>query len=211
MIVGGGREAEVVIGDLVGSGADVAVVEKEVSENIALLAQFGSLKWVRRSFEPEELDGAFLAIAAAEDADLNFRVKEEARKRGVLCAELAGEHNGDFIIPGSIRRGWLTIAFSTAGISPALTDRIREELSRAYGAEYAYFLDLIRRLQPEIRGSIPDSDTRGRLDAEMVDSPALAFLRGGNLQAAERILRTIVAVAKSVSGRQDESQNTPRM
>jgi precorrin-2 dehydrogenase/sirohydrochlorin ferrochelatase len=198
LVVGGGREAEVKAGGLTSCGANVTVVAPTLSQTLESMAELGSLGWTQRPFLPHDLEGMFLVVAANDDPVTNRRIAEEARRCGVLCTVATDGSQTDFIVPDVVQRGSLTIALTTAGTSPTLTQRIREELERAFGVEYAHFLDMIRRLEPEIHETIPDRELRERVEAEMVDSPALAFLRGGNVEAAERILRTIMATAKGI-------------
>lgn len=208
LVVGGGPDAETSAVGLIGSEADVTIIAEALSETLGSMAELGSFRWVRRPFQPGDLGGMFLAVATDDDPTTNRQVAEEARKRGVLCTVPTDESQGDFIVPGCLQRGWLTVTFTTAGTSRALDRRVREELNMAFGVEYAEFLDMVRRLEPEIHQTIPDPELRERVDAEMVDSPALAFLRRGNTEAAERILRTIIATAKGIHESEKHAGNT---
>jgi uroporphyrin-III C-methyltransferase/precorrin-2 dehydrogenase/sirohydrochlorin ferrochelatase len=64
----------------------------------------------------------------------------EARARGVLCNSVDDPDNCDFYYPAVVNRGDLQIAISTAGHSPALAQRLRQELERQFGPEYAEWL-----------------------------------------------------------------------
>ena len=58
------------------------------------------------------------------------------RSRSLLCNIVDDPPHCDFYYGSVVRRGALQIAISTAGLSPALAQRLRKELSRQFGAEY---------------------------------------------------------------------------
>src|SRR5207245_6015180 len=89
-----------------------------------------------RKFDPTDLDGMLLVIAATSLPELNASVFKEARERKVLCNAVDDPANCDFYYPAVVRRGDLQIAISTNGRSPALAQRLRRELEEQFGPEY---------------------------------------------------------------------------
>ena len=57
----------------------------------------------------------------------------------------------DFIIPSFFRRGNLTIAVSTSGVSPALARKIRTKLEKGFGEEYGSLLSIIGEVRSTIK------------------------------------------------------------
>ena len=101
------------------------VVAPRASAGIQSAALAGSLVWLQRGYQPDDLDGASLVFGASDDRDLNARVAADARARGILVLAVDDVPNCDFIAPALVRRGELTIAISTAGRSPAMARGIR--------------------------------------------------------------------------------------
>jgi siroheme synthase-like protein len=64
LVVGGGNVAESKIESLLLSEAEVHVVAPELNANVAELAGTGTIAWRQKSFDPSDLDGVFLVIAA---------------------------------------------------------------------------------------------------------------------------------------------------
>ena len=85
----------------------------------------------------DDLEGAFLAVVATNSRTLNERVYHEARRRGVLCNVVDVPDLCDFFYPAVVRRGDLQIAVSTAGQSPSLAQKIRQQLEKQFGPGYA--------------------------------------------------------------------------
>ena len=90
-----------------------------------------------RAFSSDDLAGAFLTIVATNSRTLNERVYNEAQRRGVLCNVVDVPDRCDFFYPAVVRRGDLQIAVSTAGQSPSLAQKIRQQLEKQFGPGYA--------------------------------------------------------------------------
>lgn len=164
LVVGAGPVGEAKAASLLDAGAAVHVVSPSATDAVRGWAVEGRLAWTPRRFEASDLDGALLVVAAipggADLADL----AAAARERGVLCNAVDVPEHCDFYYPAVVKRGDLQIAISTAGHSPALARRIREELSAMFGPEYETWLDeLGRRRQQVLSETGMDPDERRRL------------------------------------------------
>ena len=63
-IFGGGTIAEGKLAKLEDAGADITVISPEATAGIRAAAQQGRLKWQAREYQPGDLAGAYLGIAA---------------------------------------------------------------------------------------------------------------------------------------------------
>ena len=104
------------------------MVAPEAREEIRQLAAEGKLEWVEREFEPADLDGNFIVIAATDVPEVNAAVYREAVARGIPCNSVDDIPNCDFFFGSVVSRGDLQIAISTAGESPAVAQRLRREI-----------------------------------------------------------------------------------
>jgi uroporphyrin-III C-methyltransferase/precorrin-2 dehydrogenase/sirohydrochlorin ferrochelatase len=136
LLVGAGPIGESKIAGLLAAGAVVTVVAPDATPGIQTLATGGKIVWHQRVFESRDLDGMTLVVAAVPKAVAGL-VYEEARIRGVLVNSVDDPENCDFYYPSVVNRDDFQIAISTAGHSPALAQRIRIELERQFGPEYA--------------------------------------------------------------------------
>lgn len=141
VVVGGGSIAEGKISSLLAAEARVLVIAPQATERIAAWAREGSVTWMAKEFEPADLDGAFLVIAATSAAGVNEQVYREADTRGILCNAADDPEHCHFYYSAVVRRGDLQIAISTNGKSPALAQRLRQELEAQFGAEYEAWLE----------------------------------------------------------------------
>lgn len=137
LVVGAGKVGEPKIGSLLETGARIRVIALDASPSVRAWAREGKLELELRAFRAEDLDGAFLAVVATNSRTLNERVYHAAQHQGVLCNVVDVPDLCDFFYPSIVRRGDLQIAVSTAGKSPSLAQKIRQQLEKQFGPAYA--------------------------------------------------------------------------
>jgi siroheme synthase-like protein len=137
LVIGGGDVGLEKVEGLLLCDAEVELIAPEAVSPLARYAAEGSIRWERREFHDGDLDGAFLAIAATGDTDVNVSVYEGAERRAMLVNVVDVPPLCNFILPAIVRTGPLAIAISTAGASPALAKRMKREIAETYGEPYA--------------------------------------------------------------------------
>jgi precorrin-2 dehydrogenase/sirohydrochlorin ferrochelatase len=137
LVVGAGKVGEPKIAGLLETGARVRVVAIDATAAVRQWFREARIELELRPFTAEDLNGAFLAIVATSSRTLNERIYQEAQKRGVLCNVVDVPDLCDFFYPAVVRRGDLQIAVSTAGQSPSLAQKIRQQLEKQFGPGYA--------------------------------------------------------------------------
>jgi precorrin-2 dehydrogenase/sirohydrochlorin ferrochelatase len=150
LVVGAGAIAEGKIAGLLEAEAEVLVVAPEATPKVRSWAEAGKLEWHQRGFQPSDLEGMFLVVAATSSTPLHELIFAEARHRGVLCNVVDVPHLCDFYYPAVVRRGALQIAISTSGESPALAQRLRKELEVQFGPEYEAWVTALGEARAEI-------------------------------------------------------------
>jgi uroporphyrin-III C-methyltransferase/precorrin-2 dehydrogenase/sirohydrochlorin ferrochelatase len=121
VVVGGGPVAASKLEALLKADADITVVAPEVHP--AILA--AGVRIAVRPFQPSDLDGAWLVVAAATP-DVNANVAREAERRHLFVNAVDDPANASAYLGGVVRRAGVTIAISTSGQAPALAGVLRE-------------------------------------------------------------------------------------
>ena len=119
LVVGGGEIGLDKVEGLLVCGAAVTLVAPDANAELEALAAEGSIAWERREYDPDDLDGSFLVIAATGDSEVNIAVHEHAEARAMLVNVVDVPPLCNFILPAIVRSGPLAIAISTAGASPS--------------------------------------------------------------------------------------------
>jgi precorrin-2 dehydrogenase/sirohydrochlorin ferrochelatase len=177
LVVGAGKIAAAKIPGLLEAGAQVQVVAPQAGGAVAELADAGLLTWEERSFEKQDLQGKFLVIAATSSLALNQTIFAEAQELGVLCNAVDDPDRCDFYYGAVVRRGHLQIAISTAGNSPALAQRLRQQLELQFGPEYGDWLERLGSVRKQLFSSQIDPELRRNLLHEIASQHAFDALR----------------------------------
>jgi precorrin-2 dehydrogenase/sirohydrochlorin ferrochelatase len=196
-----GRFAYPVSLDLVGRTAVVIGEEAVAQGKDRALEEAGAVVRVRSESDwtPQDLDGAFLCVAASADERTREAVYRAARERGVLVNVMDDVARCDFAAPAVVRRGDLTIAVATGGRSPALARRLRERFEERFGPEWAEALEVLGEVRDETLPLLPDLADRSRRWAGALDLEELAALvRTGRRDEAKARLWARLLAPESV-------------
>jgi siroheme synthase, N-terminal domain len=194
LVVGAGQVGLRKIMSLADCGAAPLTIIEKGEPNAALLelAKRPGVRLLQRDFAESDLDGVFLAIAATSSPEVNRRVGELCKARGILCNVVDLPEAGSFIVPSCVQRGELAIAISTGGQSPALTKTIRKDLQDRFGEEYARFLLLMSRLRPRVLALGGKTEDNSALFRKLVGSRLLEALRLEDAALARAELTTLL-------------------
>lgn len=160
LVVGAGRIGLEKIKGLLACDADVVVVAPEAEGEVRALAERNEITLSRKTFEPSDLEGALLVIAATADTEVNTNVYQTAIQRNMLVNVVDVPSLCNFILPAISRRGPIAVAVSTSGASPALAKRIRREIEEHVGDEYAVLASLLDEQREWAKTTLPTYDDR---------------------------------------------------
>jgi precorrin-2 dehydrogenase / sirohydrochlorin ferrochelatase len=187
LVVGAGKISEGKIKGLLESGAKVWVIAPKASEHILRWHKAKRLRLTLRTFRPGDLAGMFLVVAATNSPKVHASIYREARALGVLCNIVDVPALCDFYYPAVVRRGELQIAISTAGASPSLASRLRQELEVRFGPEYAAWLKQLSRERKEVRAKrLSLAEQLAMLKEQASGAAFLRFLRGASVNIEKR-------------------------
>jgi precorrin-2 dehydrogenase / sirohydrochlorin ferrochelatase len=190
LVVGGGEIGLEKVEGLLSCDGDVVLVAPEAEPELERLAAEGSITWLQRSYEPSDLEGSFLVIAATDDSEQNIAIYHDAERRAMLANVVDVPPLCNFILPAIIRTGPLAIAISTAGASPALAKRMKREISELFGEEYASLAIMLNDARGWAKGTLPTYQDRKEFFESIVngDPDPVALLREGDADAVRDLI-----------------------
>lgn len=159
LVAGGGGVARRKVKDLLRAGAKVRLVAPRVEVELEESAAAGRIEWRPRAFEPDDLKGCRMVIAATDDPRVNRRIAETADRVGIWSNVADQPELGDFSVPARFERGSLLVTVSTGGASPLLAAKLKNELAEKFGPEWGPYIGLLKRVRTVILA-------RGRAAAE---------------------------------------------
>jgi siroheme synthase-like protein len=137
VVIGGGAVAARKVAALAEAGAAVHVIAPDVDDSINRVAAANAqIRVTRARYAVEQLADATLVIAATDDAAVNERVANDARRAGRLVNVVDMPQLGNCTTPAVHRSGELVIAVSAGGV-PLAAARVRDALGQRFDTRYS--------------------------------------------------------------------------
>jgi precorrin-2 dehydrogenase / sirohydrochlorin ferrochelatase len=182
VVVGGGEVGVEKVEGLLACDGQVTLIAPTAQAALQEYASEGSIRWEQRAYAgAADLDGAFMAIAATNNTDVNIAVFDDAERRAMLVNVVDVPPLCNFILPAIVRMSPLAIAISTAGASPALAKRMKREIEAQFGAPYARLAVLLNEVRGWAKATLPTYQERKEFFEGIVngDPDPIALLRDG--------------------------------
>lgn len=191
-VVGGGEVSERKVLTLLRCSADVTVISPTLTERLSNLSKNGKIHHLNKVYEEGDLEGSFLVISAVGNKGINRKVSREVESSSSLFNAVDDPELSNFIVPSLINRGRLLIAISTSGVSPALSKKIRKELEKRYGREYALFLNMLKGIRKRLLRDIPAERKRKKIFQHLANSDLIDIIKKRGVKAARMRLEKII-------------------
>jgi uroporphyrin-III C-methyltransferase/precorrin-2 dehydrogenase/sirohydrochlorin ferrochelatase len=202
VVVGGGPVAAQKAETLLRSGAKLTVVAPELCARLAEMTLVGALRHEAKRFQPGDLVGAEIVIAATDDPSVNESVSNAARALRIPVNVADNAALSTFIMPSVIDRPPLQVAISTAGASPVLARKLRTMIEALLPFAFGRLAVLAARFRAQSKRRFPDPDARRRYWEDIIDGPV------GEMVLSGREEQAVDSLQKSLSA--GESTEVPR-
>jgi len=164
----------------------VTVISPELTRGLEQYREKGLLNHVRRRYKKGDIQAAFAVIVATDSEETNRQVVTDAAKAGVPLNVVDNPSLCNFIAPSVLKRGPLTIAISTGGVSPAMARTIRRELELMYGAEFSGYLRFVKDLRRRALTEISDKAEREQFLKGLASEEMMTLLRRKGFPEAKK-------------------------
>ncbi|WP_392588196.1 siroheme synthase CysG [Serratia ureilytica] len=188
LVVGGGDVAARKVSLLQGAGAEIRIVAQSLPPELEQQRQQGRVLWLGKTFDPQQLDDVFLAIAATDDNALNAAVFAEADKRRVLANVVDDQPRCSFIFPSIIDRSPLVVAVSSSGQAPVLARLLREKLEALLPASLGLMAQVAGRWRGQVKQRLASIGERRRFWENTFGGRFATLVDNGQTAQAERQL-----------------------
>lgn len=217
LVVGGGGVAVRKVAGLLDAGARVVVVAPALHPDLSARLSPPDLIWDEREVGFRDLDdllgsspggqpGWRLVVAATDQPDLNAAIAEAADRRGMWANDVTDAGGGPLAVPAVHRRGPVTLAVATGGLSPGAAAWLRDALAEAIDPAVVEALKLLAEVIAEQGAATGASagaraavtghtgGATGRLDWRwLVDSGMLEDIRHGRRARAKERLQACLS------------------
>lgn len=191
VIIGGRKIAERKCSTLIRAGAKVTVISLEITRKLEGYIEKGLIRYVNRQYRSKDLKSAFIVIAATDSEETNNKVAADAAIRKTLLNVVDNPLLCDFIVPSIFRRGPLTIAISTGGVSPAMAATIRRKLEGLYGTEISRYLRFLKGFRMKAMKRIRDKRKREKFLKGLASERMMGILTREGFREAKKAALTL--------------------
>ncbi|WP_130864794.1 CbiX/SirB N-terminal domain-containing protein [Acidipropionibacterium timonense] len=130
LVVGAGRVAERRIVRLLEAGAQVHVVAPNAGIRVSRMAAQGQVRYDKRPFAPDDLDGVWFVQALTNDPQVNAEVGRLCQERRIFCVRGDAGRLGSAFTPATGQAGGMTVSV-VGDRTPRRSAKLRDELIKA--------------------------------------------------------------------------------
>lgn len=197
LVVGGGEVAARKVARLLRAGARVTVNAPRLCHELAARATSGEIRHVADELDTALIPPQLLVIAATSDRAVNRRVADAAAMAKRLCNVVDDGELSTCIMPAVVDRSPLVIAVSSAGQSPVLARRLRQQIEAWLPSRIGELAAWAGAWREAVRERIHTHAGRLRFWERVFDrSPARAMLAGDRAAADEHMRHALETVER---------------
>ncbi|NIR58376.1 MAG: uroporphyrinogen-III C-methyltransferase [Gammaproteobacteria bacterium] len=187
-VVGGGTVAARKVELLLRAGARVTIVAPELEPGLAARRRAEEVSYLEARFTPERLGDCALAIAAADEPQVNAEVSETARARGIPVNVVDRPELSSFVMPAIVDRSPLVVTVSSGGRAPVLARLVRARVEAMLPAAYGRLAEWMGRWRDTVKQRLREAGARRRLWEAVVEGPIGEKMLAGREREAEAAL-----------------------
>lgn len=150
VLAGGGRIAARKVKVLADQQVEITVVAPDFNEEILELSRQRNVRMIKRKAQPEDFEGAFLAIIATSDRNTNKSLASQLLPDQLVCVVDEGDE-GNVTFPATIKRGHLQIAVTTNGASPKLTRKLKGILEKQFDHSWVDYSEFLKQVRNKLK------------------------------------------------------------
>jgi len=147
LVVGGGAIATEKLEKLVDFTTKITVIALRVEDEAQDIIDRHHVTLHKRAYKRGDIQGFDMVIVATDTIALHKEIYEESRGTRTLVNSVDNTDYCDFIFPSYVKKGELTIAFSTGGASPAFAKQIRQHFEKMIPESVGDFLQKMKALR----------------------------------------------------------------
>jgi len=187
VVVGGGQVALRKALWLRRAGAHVSVVAPHLHPELGQQVARGQLAHIAADFSSAQLAHAVAVVAATDDRTINAAVAAAARERRVPVNVVDDAELSSFIFPAIIDRSPIVVAVSSAGHSPVLARRVREQIEALLPERLGVLARFMGARREALRRALAPRARRA-LWERVASGPVATHVLAGDEPRAERAL-----------------------
>lgn len=187
-IVGGGSVATRKLATLCEAGAKVTCIAPSFTDELIEIARQYDCTLVQETYQPEQLQDAFVVIAATDSFEINRAITEAAP---CLCNNITEPWLSNFTVPSSFKVDAITLTIATGGI-PGYTRLLRKYLQQKLNPAFGKFNDFLLEQRDIIKNTASTPAERTSFWRKVLNENLLQLLENENIEQAKEQIQHAV-------------------
>ena len=192
VVIGGGDVAMRKVSMLLKASAAVTIYSPEICHELQDFVSAKKIKFVQTNFEPNQLAGACMVIAATDDEAVNSAVSVAAKAQNIPVNVVDAPDLCTFTMGSIIDRSPVVIAVSSEGNAPVLARYIRAKIETMLPATYGRIADIAGEFREQVKAKFATTQARRIFWEGILQGPVVERVLSGQEQAARELLQNIL-------------------
>ncbi|MDI1310011.1 MAG: siroheme synthase CysG [Methylotenera sp.] len=193
VVIGGGDVAARKVTMLLKANAAVVLYSPELCHELSDLVSGGKINHINANFEPSQLDGACLVIAATDDVAVNTAVSAAAMALNIPVNVVDSPALCTFTMASIVERSPIVIAISSEGNAPVLARYIRTKIETMLPASYGRIAEIAGEFRDKVKAKFATTQQRRIFWEGVLQGPIVERILSGQDEAARRALDNLLA------------------
>lgn len=189
VVIGGGDVATRKVTMLLKASAAITLYSPEICHELRDMADAGKIIYINTHFEPSQLAGACMAIAATDDEAVNIAVSVAAKAQNIPVNVVDAPDLCTFTMGSIIDRSPIVIAISSEGNAPVLARYIRAKIETMLPAAYGRIADIAGEFRDQVKAKFATTQARRIFWEGILQGPIVERVLSGQEQAARELLQ----------------------
>ena len=192
VVIGGGDVAMRKVSMLLKASASITLYSPEICHELQDLVAAEKIKFVQTNFEPHQLQGACMVIAATDDEAVNEAVSIAAKLQNIPVNVVDAPALCTFTMGSIIDRSPVVIAISSEGNAPVLARYIRAKIETMLPATYGRIADIAGEFREQVKAKFGTTQARRIFWEGVLQGSFVERVLSGQEQTARELLQNIL-------------------
>ncbi len=199
LVIGGGTVAERKVDSLLSAGSQVTLVSPDITDYLQQLSTQGAITLKQRMFQDNDLQQAFIVVAATDNSKLNKQIAELAHQQQTLVNVVDNIELCSYIVPSVVDRSPVTIAVSTGGASPVLARQLRMKLETIVPSSCGQLAAITEAYRDAVKARFETTEQRKKFWENALRGPFAELVYAGQLDEARHLLDKLLELGDGES------------
>ncbi|MEO6118844.1 MAG: siroheme synthase CysG [Methylotenera sp.] len=193
VVIGGGEVAKRKVTTLLKANAAITLYSPELCDDLQALVEAKKINYINANFEPSQLTGACMVIAATDDEAVNVAVSVAAKAQNIPVNVVDSPQLCTFTMASIVDRSPIVIAISSEGNAPVLARYIRTKIETMLPTSYGRIAEIAGEFRDKVKAKFATTQERRIFWEGVLQGPVVERILSGQYEAARQILDAVLS------------------